>query len=257
MAIYIPYINDEGIVKQLPDGDSISGAATPSALDVDLVAHGFDVLDVVKPSGAGWVKALAPGAVGIVTEVYSVDRFRVAFSGYHKVSDPHNLTSNAYYFASDQVAGELTDEEGIVSQPILYVSDADGFIVNFFRATTKNNPQQVLHFLEDYDMVLENPSVVFTVPANAKFILDKLVLFVSSEDSVTNFGKLACLNGMVYDLEDNKDGSVSDGDHSWTVNPVGAVEMLNAENDFVIQSSDAAATELKVNVLVKGYVWRL
>lgn len=95
--------------------------------------HLFEVLDIVRPDGPNWVKALAPNGLGVVVEVVSTDVFKVGFNGVFDIPEDVSLVPNTFYYVSDTVAGALTDEEPRNSQPILLAMSTTKVYVNIFR----------------------------------------------------------------------------------------------------------------------------
>jgi hypothetical protein len=103
--------------------------------EVDQVAHGFVVGDVLRYESGAWLKAQADlpensEALGVVTEVPDADEFTVSLSG--RVNVFSGLTPDNVYFLSPTVAGGIQTTDPVfpdVSKPILYaLSPTEGII---------------------------------------------------------------------------------------------------------------------------------
>ena len=117
-----------------PGGGGSGGGATE--VDIAQTAHGLAVLDAIYYDGADWVGALADDAdtmaLGVVVEVADVDNFTYAITGRYTAT-AHGLTVQEWYFLSDTTAGDLTTTEPSLSQPIVYVEDANTVSVYAYR----------------------------------------------------------------------------------------------------------------------------
>jgi hypothetical protein len=113
------------------------GGGGSTEAQITQAAHGLSVLDVVYVDALGWQKAIATGdatlGIGIVTAVASVDTFTYAEAGRFTI-ESHGLTVGVYYYLSMDTAGLLVEEEPQISQPIVYVEDANTIIVLPYRA---------------------------------------------------------------------------------------------------------------------------
>ena len=128
------YINDGGTVKEIG-----GGGAGGSTTEVTQNSHGFNVKDCIRHNSStpGWEKAKADSAstlaLGIVTEK-TTNTFTVAQSGRFTLSS-HGLTSGQWYYLSADTAGLLTPTEPTISQPLVYVEDANNVFVFPYRPT--------------------------------------------------------------------------------------------------------------------------
>lgn len=115
------------------------GSGESTILDVNQVAHGFAVQDVVYLNSTTWTKANANAtataeAVGVVSAVAGVDDFSVTMNGY--VPGLSGLTAGSVYYVSDVTAGLLTTTAptavGSVVKPMLVaVTTTSGIVVNY------------------------------------------------------------------------------------------------------------------------------
>jgi hypothetical protein len=129
------FLRDDGAWQAAAGGGG--GAATVAA--VTQAAHGLAVGNIVRLSGASYVKAQADTAanaevVGIVSAVADANNFTVTMSG--RVTGLSGLTAGMVYFLDASTAGSLTATEpnlnGQISKPLL-VADAatSGYFYNF------------------------------------------------------------------------------------------------------------------------------
>lgn len=103
--------------------------------------HGFVFGNVIRrDSNGSYVKALADSyenaeVLGIVSEVYSVDRFVIACSGL--IIGFEDLVDGTVYFLSDETPGELSDAPPTtidhINKPVLIATGEDRGIYMFMR----------------------------------------------------------------------------------------------------------------------------
>ena len=114
----------------------IGGAAGTTA-EITQNSHGFVVKDAIYHNGSAWAKAQANSvnslALGIVTEK-TTNTFVVASSGRFELSS-HGLTVGQWYYLSSSSAGGLVTTEPVISQPIVYVEDANTIQIFQYRPT--------------------------------------------------------------------------------------------------------------------------
>ena len=114
----------------------IGGAAGTTA-EITQNSHGFVVKDAIYHNGSTWAKAQANSvntlALGIVTEK-TTNTFVVAQSGRFELSS-HGLTVGQWYYLSSSSAGGLVTTEPVISQPIVYVEDANTIQIFQYRPT--------------------------------------------------------------------------------------------------------------------------
>ena len=114
----------------------IGGAAGTTA-EITQNSHGFVVKDAIYHNGSTWAKAQANSvdtlALGIVTEK-TTNTFVVAQSGRFELSS-HGLTVGQWYYLSSSSAGGLVTTEPTISQPIVYVEDANTIQIFQYRPT--------------------------------------------------------------------------------------------------------------------------
>tara|TARA_B100000405_G_scaffold42159_1_gene28102 strand:- start:6 stop:881 length:876 start_codon:yes stop_codon:yes gene_type:complete len=114
----------------------IGGAAGTTA-EITQNSHGFVVKDAIYHNGSAWAKAQANSvntlALGIVTEK-TTNTFVVAQSGRFELSS-HGLTVGQWYYLSSSSAGGLVTTEPVISQPIVYVEDANTIQIFQYRPT--------------------------------------------------------------------------------------------------------------------------
>ena len=114
----------------------IGGAAGTTA-EITQNSHGFVVKDAIYHNGSAWAKAQANSvnslALGIVTEK-TTNTFVVAQSGRFTISS-HSLTVGQWYYLSASSAGGLVTTEPVISQPIVYVEDANTIQIFQYRPT--------------------------------------------------------------------------------------------------------------------------
>ena len=114
----------------------IGGAAGTTA-EITQNSHGFVVKDAIYHNGSAWAKAQANSvnslALGIVTEK-TTNTFVVASSGRFELSS-HGLTVGQWYYLSSSSAGGLVTTEPAISQPIVYVEDANTIQIFQYRPT--------------------------------------------------------------------------------------------------------------------------
>lgn len=110
-----------------------NGSSGDTTLPVTQEDHPFEVLDVIRPDGPNWVKALAPNGLGVVVEVIDSDNFKVAFNGVYEIDEVVSLVPNTFYYVSDTVAGALTTTEPRNSQPILLAMSTTKVYINIYR----------------------------------------------------------------------------------------------------------------------------
>ena len=120
-------LSDQTDLQAALDGKAAL-AHTHSGSIITQAAHGLALLDCVQSIAGVWSKALANDvtttACGVVVDVVDSNNFEVAQAG--RVNAPaHGLTVDEYYFLSDTVAGGLSSVEPGISQPIIYVEDAN------------------------------------------------------------------------------------------------------------------------------------
>ena len=96
------------------------------------------VKDCIRHNGSAWVKAQADSAstlaLGVVTAAADANTFTVAQSGRFELSS-HGLTAGQWYYLSADTAGALTATEPTISQPLVYVEDANNVFVFPYRPT--------------------------------------------------------------------------------------------------------------------------
>ena len=96
------------------------------------------VKDCIRHNGSAWVKAQADSAstlaLGVVTAAADANTFTVAQSGRFELS-AHGLTAGQWYYLSADTAGALTATEPTISQPLVYVEDANNVFVFPYRPT--------------------------------------------------------------------------------------------------------------------------
>jgi hypothetical protein len=128
----------EAATKQYVDNAISSGISTLT--EVNQVAHGLAVEDVIKITGAGtYGKAQADSAanaevIGVVTVVTDVDNFTFVSGG--QTLEMTGLTANSIYFLDPSTAGLLTLTEpttaGQISRPVLYTdTTTSGFYLPY------------------------------------------------------------------------------------------------------------------------------
>tara|TARA_B100001029_G_scaffold174879_1_gene175531 strand:- start:669 stop:1787 length:1119 start_codon:yes stop_codon:yes gene_type:complete len=114
----------------------IGGAAGTTA-EITQNSHGFVVKDAIYHNGSAWAKAQANSvnslALGIVTEK-TTNTFVVAQSGRFTISS-HSLIVGQWYYLSASSAGGLVTTEPVISQPIVYVEDANTIQIFQYRPT--------------------------------------------------------------------------------------------------------------------------
>jgi hypothetical protein len=115
------------------------GGGSGEALEVDIAqtGHGLSVGNVVRLSGANYVKAQANSvanaeAVGIVSAVADADNFTLTTGGL--ITTLSGLSAGTVYFVDDDTSGLLTATEptdpGDVSKPALLASSATaGYVI--------------------------------------------------------------------------------------------------------------------------------
>ena len=126
--------NSNNIVAIAGGGGTASGATT----DVTQSSHGLNIKDCIRHNGSAWVKAQANDAatlaLGVVTAKADANTFTVAQSGRFTLSS-HGLTAGQWYYLSADTAGLLTTTEPTISQPLVYVEDANNVFVYPYRPT--------------------------------------------------------------------------------------------------------------------------
>jgi len=114
-----------GHVQGAIDALKTRGSVT---LLVNQVGHGFSPLDVIRLSGGTYVLAQANSSTTlgqfVVSTIVDVDNFILVQSGQATIP-AHGLTIDEYYFLSDTVAGGLSITAPNLSNPMLYVQDAN------------------------------------------------------------------------------------------------------------------------------------
>ena len=132
----ILYIRDNAnnIIEVAGGGGGGGGSTT----DVTQSSHGLAVKDCIRHNGSAWVKAQADSAstlaLGVVTAAADANTFTVAQSGRFELSS-HGLTAGQWYYLSADTAGALTATEPTISQPLVYVEDANNVFVFPYRPT--------------------------------------------------------------------------------------------------------------------------
>lgn len=117
----------------------VQGGAILFSRNINQVAHGFIVGNVVRLNGAVYVKAQADvdtnaDVIGIVSGIVSPNEFTLQFGGY--VSGLAGLTAGDVYFLSEAVAGDMTDippvTPGQVWKPLFIADSATtGYWLNY------------------------------------------------------------------------------------------------------------------------------
>ena len=133
----ILYIRDNANnIVQVAGGGAGGGGG--STTDVTQSSHGLAVKDCIRHNGSAWVKAQADSAstlaLGVVTAAADANTFTVAQSGRFELSS-HGLTAGQWYYLSADTAGLLTATEPTISQPLVYVEDANNVFVFPYRPT--------------------------------------------------------------------------------------------------------------------------
>ena len=122
--------DDQGAIIEI-------GGAAGTTSEITQSTHGFIVKDAIYHDGSDWEKAQANSvntlALGIVTEA-TTNTFVVAQSGRFELTS-HGLTVGQWYYLSAAAAGGLVTTEPTISQPIVYVEDANNIFIFAYRPT--------------------------------------------------------------------------------------------------------------------------
>lgn len=241
-------VND--YVDKLHLGSSVTGSDT----NITQASHGLSVLDVVGPVGSGdWGKVKAGYARGVVVKVESQNKFRVAFGSIHEIQ-AHGLTVDRLYYADPDTAGAYTSTKpSSVAQPIFYTLDNNNILVKVFTPEYQDYPLKVSHTITGVDATDNSDNVVFNVGASEKFIMERLLITVTDEDNVTEFGTIE-INGNEYSLGKVPGSGV--GLTSWVIRTEGQQKAIT-DDDFKVNFYDAAATTLEVTVTAQGYLYEV
>jgi hypothetical protein len=119
------------------------GGVAPTTATITQAGHGLSLLNVIRSDAGVWSKALAnldsTLGLGVVTGVTDVNTFEVSMSGRFLLA-AHGLTVDEYYFLSDTTAGAMTATEPTISQPVLYVENANYVWLLPYRPATAYDP---------------------------------------------------------------------------------------------------------------------
>jgi hypothetical protein len=147
----------EGVLAEIASSGS---GSSPHVLDVNQTAHGLDVGDVVRLSGANYVLAQADSVVnaevvGIVIAEADADNFTLQTGGL--IEGLSGLTAGVVYYLSDSTPGALTSsepaDEGEISKPILiadtttsgWLFNMRGFVVSSSSGISPDDSNLVYH----------------------------------------------------------------------------------------------------------------
>lgn len=146
-----------------------TGASGSSTFPVNQTGHGLAVGDVVRLSGANYIKAQAnteanAEAVGIVVSVEGVDDFTIQTSG--RIATLSGLTAGSVFYLDDDTAGLLTLTEppdvGDVSKPLLIAdTTTSGWIFNMRGFIVSTPAAQSMVLLEDITLGADTASIDF------------------------------------------------------------------------------------------------
>lgn len=120
------------ILEKIDATDFNTQWADPSAgqteASIAQTAHGFVVGEALHHNGTTFIKAKADSAdtlaLGIVVAVPDVDTFTIAIVGRYTLT-AHGFTVGEFLYVDAVTAGALTTTEPAISQPIIYVEDAN------------------------------------------------------------------------------------------------------------------------------------
>lgn len=109
------------------------------AIDINQVAHGFVVGNIIRLNGAVYILAQADNAtdanvIGIVSAVEDADNFQIQLGGY--ITGLAGLVAGSTYFLDPAVAGAMTTVEpvalGQIRKPVFIAASATaGFWFNY------------------------------------------------------------------------------------------------------------------------------
>jgi len=118
------------------DWETPSGGGGSTEAQITQVAHGFVPFDAVRNDNGTWIKALSDDvdtiALGVVVEVIDADNFKWAQAGRFTIT-AHGLTPGLWYYLSDVTPGGLVTDQPEISQPLVYVEDANTVEVIHYR----------------------------------------------------------------------------------------------------------------------------
>lgn len=134
----------EAALQEIGAGGIGGGGAGATTQDIAQTGHGLDVGDVVRLSGASYVKAQADGetnaeAIGIVSEVADPDHFTLMQAGL--VTGLSGLTAGVLYYLDAATAGAITATEPDISKPVLIAATTtSGWVITLMRGLTSGGP---------------------------------------------------------------------------------------------------------------------
>lgn len=238
---------------------SYSGAT----IKIDQIGHGFNELDVVRPSGGAWAAAEAPYGLAVVTEVIDSDSFFIGTSGVFDIPS-HGLSTGQFYYASTTTPGLLTSiEPDDISQPILLPIDTNKVYINIFRANVKSYPNQVIYTAKDIDLT-DNlfQYQIFEVPTGKLFYLTELSILTNALTGATNLGKinLVCYSTAIdhYYIEslplDPLPPYSVNFRYYWSFKNGNTGRTSISGESIRFFTEDVAATIFRADVVVKGYL---
>ena len=121
-----------------------SAGVSNNSFEVIQAAHGYPIGDSFIPvyhDGLQWQSAQADVtatlATHVITEVLAVDRFTVTSNG-KKTYTGHGL-ADGFWYTSATTTGSITQVSPNISNPVLFVEDANTFHVVQFRASTSSD----------------------------------------------------------------------------------------------------------------------
>jgi len=148
------YMNPLGLFKKSDNGSSTNWAPLlegfagggSSFFVVNQVGHGraisFPLTPVYLTVGI-WTDAQADTEVTVashlIVQVVDANNFVVAQAGRYNVG-AHGLAADTYFFTSDSVAGDLTSTSPVISNPIVFIEDANIIHVLPFRPSSSASP---------------------------------------------------------------------------------------------------------------------
>lgn len=127
---------DNTVQKALDTLDDISIGAWATDKAINQAAHWFSLLDSVYHNWTSWQKAQTNNSLTlwthIITDISDLDNFVITQSWY-KTINWHWLTPWEYYYTSEIVTWWLDINESTLSNPMVYVVNANDIIVLWFR----------------------------------------------------------------------------------------------------------------------------